>query len=197
MSNSTQSTQSTSVNAWKRYSLRSDFYYGRKKVTVNADKTYYAIEINGKIISPLFEKLTIMPSFNHCVNDGLHFLTSPDGNEIISENYKKIGKFYTIQSLGKYYAKAESLNGKLGTISSNGNVCIKCENDVLERFGDVYAICGKMVDGEMRYGIFTVNGEKVVDYNFVKYEIIQGRVVMITEEGKKWCYNKLGIRLKV
>ena len=197
MSNSTQNTQSTSVNAWKRYSLRSDFYYGRKKVTVNTDKTYYAIEINGKIISPLFEKLTLMPSFNHCVNDGLHFLTSPDGNEIISENYKKIGKFYTIQGIGKYYAKVEGFDEKLGTISSNGDVCIKCEQDILERFGSAYAICGKMVDGEMRYGIFAVNGEKVVDYNFVEYEITQGNAVMIKEDGEKWFYSKLGTRLRV
>lgn len=197
MSNSTQNTQSTSAKGWRSYSLRSDLYYGRRKVTVNSDKTYYAIEINGKIISPLFEKLTLMPSFNHCVNDGLHFLTSPDGNEIISENYKKIGNFYAIQSLGKYYAKAESLDGKLGTISSNGNVCIKFENDVLERFGSAYAICGKMVDGEMRYGIFALNGEKVVDYNFVEYEITQEKAVMIKEDGEKWFYSKLGTRIRV
>ena len=54
-----------------------------------------------------------------------------------------------------------------------------------------------MVDGEMRYGIFALNGEKVVDYNFVEYEIPQGKVVMIKEDGEKWFYSKLGTRLRV
>ena len=54
-----------------------------------------------------------------------------------------------------------------------------------------------MVDGEMRYGIFALNGEKVVDYNFVEYEITQEKAVMIKEDGEKWFYSKLGTRLRV
>jgi len=80
-----------------------------------------------------------------------------------------------------------SLKFPLKTARSSSTACTN---------GSAYAICGKMVDDEMRYGIFAVNGEKVVDYNFVEYEIPQGKVVMIKEDGKKWFYSKLGTRLR-
>ena len=197
MSNSTNDVYSASEDLKTQYCFRSNPYYGRTKVGINRDdKTYYAIEAGGEIISPWFDELTLWPSFNVCKLKGVYFLTSASGKEIISDMYRKMWKFQAINGLGRYFAKVEGLNKKLGTLDSNGKVGIKCDQDVLERVGSAHAVCGKMFEDGMRYGMFAVNGEKTADYMFVKYAIVKGKVVFIKEDGEKYYYSKSGARLK-
>ena len=197
MFNSRNKTKAAFAKYENQYGFRGEVKYGRRKVGVRRDgKMYYAIEAGGEVISPWFEELTVWSTFNLCKLDGVYFLTSASGKEIISEKYKKIGLLQSVSGLGRYFAKAETLEGKFGIIDSNGKVGIECNQDALQRLGPAHAVCGKMFEDGMRYGIFAVNGEKVADYEFVKYTMDKTKVVMTTSDGKEYYYSKSGVRIK-
>ena len=179
-----------------KYCVRDNICYGRRRVGIYTDKMYYAVEACGEVVSPWFEELIICPSFNVCKKKDVYFLTSPYGNEIISAPYRAIGTFRAVHGLGRTFAKVRTLDRKYGTISSEGKVGIACTQDTLELFGAACAVCGKMSEDGMRYGIFAVNGEKIVDYKFASYKISKCKLIMIMSSGECWKYSKLGIRLK-
>lgn len=182
------------INSYReKYNFVGDCYYGRRVVGIRTDRMRYAIAVAGEVISPWFDRITIMASFNICTEDGKKFLTSANGKEIISDDYEEIGRFKKVAALDKYYAKVKGFDGSLGTLCSNGMIGIECSQEVLISFGAVYAICGKKIDGQMRYAVFAVNGEKVTDYEYISYEKSEGKVCLKTEDGKCVSCDTLGV----
>ncbi len=181
----------------KKYSFVGDICYGRRIVGIYSDKMHYAIAVKEEAVSPWFDKITIMPSFNICQKDGKYFLTSANGISVISEEYKELGRFEKIGMLEKYYAKAKNLEGKYGTICSDGKIGIEFSQNELKRFGTVFAVCGKKFDNQIRYAIYAVNGERIADYEYVKYKILDKRALLQTADGKMVICNSLGILKKL
>lgn len=175
-----------------KYSFVGEYCFGRRIVGICTDKMRYAIALKGEVVSPWFDKITIMPSFNVCQKDGKSFLTSANGKEVISDEYKEIGRFEKIGIINKYYAKAKNFDGKYGTVCSDGKVCIEFINKELARFGAAYAVCGRKFENGVRYALFAVNGERVCDYEYVKYNKNSQRICFETPEGKTVIYNVWG-----
>lgn len=179
-----------------KYSFVGNIFYGRRLVGIYTDKMHYAIAIKEEAVSPWYDRITIMPSFNICRKDGKIFLTSANGMKVISKEYKEIGIFEKVGMLDRYYAKAKDFEGKYGTLCSDGKVGIEFSQDELKKFGNAFAVCGKKFGNEMRYAMYAVNGERVADYDYVKYKIDDRRVYFETAEGKTVIYSTLGILLK-
>ena len=173
-----------------------EYTYGRRIVGIYTDKMYYGIQIKGEVVSPWFEKLVIMPNFNICQKGKKNFLTSPDGKRVISSEYKEIEDFRKLPMLNRYYAKTEDFEGKYGTVSSEGKTGIECSQEELTRFGSAFAVCGKEFNGQLRYGIFGVDGEKVVDYKYVCYVTNGGKVCLKSPEGELVAYDIFGVLIK-
>ena len=197
MTNFFDNNQDARDVCYGKYCFVGDYLYGRRVVGIYTDKMQYGIEIKGEVVSPWFDALILMPSFNVCQKDGKSFLTSANGKERISGEYKEIGRFERISVLERYYAKVKGFDNKFGTLSSEGKIGVECSHEQLIRFGKAFAVCSKKIDGVLRYGIRVVNGEQLVDYSYTSYKVVAGKVCLTSEEGKTVAYNALGWRVKV
>lgn len=170
-------------DSFEKYAFVGDYVYGRRMVGICTNKMQYGVEINGEVVSPWFDFLLLMPNFNVCKKAGKSFLTSANGKEKISQDYAEIEKFVKVHGLGRYYAKVKGVDGFLGTISSEGKIGIECSQEELIRFGTAFAVCGKRINGQLKYGIRAVNGEKKTAYEYDEYKISGWKVYLKSENG--------------
>ncbi len=180
----------------EKYAFVGDYVYGRRLVGIYTDKMQYGVEINGEVVSPWFDFLLLMPNFNVCKKAGKSFLTSANGKEKISQDYEEIGKFEKVSMLGRYYAKAKGFDGFFGTISSEGKIGIECTQEELTRLGPAFAVCGKKIDGQVKYGIRAINGERKIDYEYDEYKI-SGWKAYLKSKQSVILFDSIGICKKL
>lgn len=177
------------------YTFIGDSYFGIRTCK-NVNKKS-AIMIKNEVVSPWYDTIRFEPGFNVVSSNGLYFLTTGNGCTRISDFYKRIGKFKKVAAFIGSFAEVVGLNGKVGTVNSNGTVGIPCEYKALYNFGTVFKVYHYLSDkGKSYYGIIAINGEFVTREIFDSFEIIGDKLKLTTADGKIVVYNDLGQRVK-
>ena len=172
-----------------------DSYFGAR-LCKNADKKC-GIMVNNKVVSPWVDSIRIEKGFCVVGLNGLYYMTTGNCCKKIAGPFKKIGEFSKGSEFIASFADVVGINGKVGTVDSNGGIGIPCEYEYLYSFGEFFKIYHyRSGSGKDWYGLIAVNGELVTKESYDSFKIAYGNVELVSPDGEVVIYNTLGHKVK-